>query len=126
MSQFVLSCTSCATRMPGRDEISDCFTYAPQAGYKAWGVAGPLFWTPGLPRWVNFDLLNQRAAAAGLTRCTEVYGPGVPTASVAEGQRAAPGRALGFDAAEKQPRPRLVFTGPPPRVGGLARPIARV
>ena len=124
MSRFVLSCTSCATRMPGREEISDCFDIAPRAGYRAWGVAGPLFWTPGLLRWANLDLINQRALAAGLTRCTEVYGPGFPNGSAAEAQRAAPDRALAFDAAEKLHSPLVVITGRPRRDGGLDATIA--
>ncbi len=124
MSRFVLSCTSCATRMPGRDEISDCFDIAPRVGYRAWGVAGPLFWTPGLLRWANFDLINQHAREAGLTRCTEVYGPGIPTGSVAEAQQAATDRALVFDAAEKMHSPLVVITGRPRREGGLEPTLA--
>lgn len=47
MSDFVLSCTTCATRQPWHDEIEACFTHAPKAGYRAWGLAGPACWTPG-------------------------------------------------------------------------------
>jgi sugar phosphate isomerase/epimerase len=126
MSRFVLSCTTCVTRLPGRDEISECFSYAPKAGYKAWGVAGPLFWTPGLARWANTDLLNQCAAEAGLERCTEVYGPAFPTESVADAQRAAPDRALLFEAAEKMHSPLVVMTGRPRREGGLGPTIAGI
>ena len=67
MSKFTLSCTTCATRAPGKEEISECLVHAPRAGYKAWGIAGPLLWTRGLVRWANADLLRQRAAAAPRT-----------------------------------------------------------
>ena len=95
MSRFILSCTTCATRMPGRDEISECFILAPKAGYKAWGAQSPLFWWPGLTRWANIDLINACAAEAGLERCTEVYGAAFPTGSVAEAQRP-PATGLSF------------------------------
>src|SRR5439155_26568544 len=84
----------------------------------------PLFWTPGLLRWANIDLINQRALAAGLTRCTEVYGPGFPNGSAAEAQRAAGDRALVFEAAEKMGSPLVVITGRPRRDGGLEATIA--
>ena len=57
MSRFVISGTTCVTRIPGKDEIAEFFLHAKEVGYKAWGAAGPLFWTPGLVRWANFDLL---------------------------------------------------------------------
>jgi sugar phosphate isomerase/epimerase len=96
--------------MPWRDEILECFTHAPKAGYKAWGVAGPLFWTPGLIRWADVDLINRRAKEAGLDRCTEVYGPPFPIDS-AEAQRAANGLALLFNAAEQLGSPLVVIPG---------------
>ena len=126
MSRFILSCTTCATRMPGRDEISECFIHAPKAGYRAWGVAGPLFWTPGLVRWANIDLIRRCAAEAGLERCTEVYGPAFPTGSVGEAQQAAGARALLFDAAEQLGSPLVVLTGRPRREGGLEATIAGI
>lgn len=126
MSSFVLSCTTCATRMPGKDEISECFIHAPQAGYKAWGAAGPLFWTPGLARWANIELINLCALEAGLERCTEVYGSAFPTGSVAEAQRAASIRAQLFDVAEKLGSPLVVITGRPRKDGGLQPTIAGI
>jgi sugar phosphate isomerase/epimerase len=126
MSHFILSCTTCATRLPGKDEISECFIHAPQAGYKAWGAAGPLFWTPGLIRWANLDLINQRAAEAGLVRCTEVYGSAFPTGSIAEAQGAAQGKVPLFYAAEKMGSPLVVITGRPRKDGGLKPTIAGI
>lgn len=126
MSRFILSCTTCATRIPGRDEISECFIHAPRAGYKAWGVAGPLFWTPGLLRWANIQLITGCAAKAGLEHCTEVYGPAFPTDSVAEAQEAAGDRARLFDAAEEMGSPLVVITGRPRRDGGIEPTIAGI
>jgi sugar phosphate isomerase/epimerase len=124
MSRFILSCTTCATRIPGRDEISECFIHAPKAGYKAWGVAGPLFGTPGLVRWADIDLINRCAAEAGLQRCTEVYASAIPTGSVEEALAAAAVRARHFDVAEKMGSPLVVFTGRPRKEGGLMPTIA--
>jgi sugar phosphate isomerase/epimerase len=126
MSRFLLSCTTCATRIPGRDEIAECFQHAPRAGYKAWGAAGPLFWTPGLVRWADLDRIRRCAAEAGLERCTEVYAAAFPTGSVAEAQRAAGDRALLFEAAEKLGSPLVVMTGRPRTAGGLEPTIAGI
>jgi sugar phosphate isomerase/epimerase len=126
MTKFVLSCTTCATRQPELDEISECFIHAPRAGYKAWGVAGPLFQTPGLMQWANYDLLNRRAAEAGLTRCTEVYGRSFPTGSVAEAVAAARDRLLVFEAAEKLGSPLVVMTGRKRTPGGMGPTIAGI
>jgi len=126
MSHFVLSCTTCATRIPGRDEIAECFIHAPKAGYKAWGAAGPLFWTPGLIHWANIDLINRCAAEAGLEHCTEVYGSAFPTGSVEEAQGAAIARAQLFDVAEMMGSPLVVITGRPRKDGGLEPTIAGI
>jgi len=126
MSRFVLSCTTCATRIPGSDEIAECFRHAPRAGYKAWGAAGPLFWTPGLVRWADLDRINHCAAEAGLERCTEVYTAAFPTGSVDEAQGAATERALLFAAAEKLGSPLVVMTGRPRTAGGLDATIAGI
>jgi sugar phosphate isomerase/epimerase len=126
MSRFVISCTTCNLRIPGRDELSECFIHAPRAGYKAWGAQSPMFWWPGLTRWVNIDLIIHYAAEAGLERCTEVYGPAIPTGSVEEAQRAASYRAQLFDVAEKMGSPLVVITGRPRRDGGLVPTIAGI
>jgi len=126
MSRFILSCTTCATRIPGRDEIQECFIHAPRAGYKAWGVAGPLFWTPGLARWANVDLIKQQAEEAGLMCCTEVYGPPFLTNSVAEAKQAAKNVALLFNVAEKLDSPLVVITGGKRQQDGIEATIAGI
>ena len=124
LSRFILSCTTCSTRIPGREEIQECFTLAPKIGYKAWGAQSPLFWWPGMTRWADIDTLNCSAAAAGLTRCTEVYGAAIPTGSIADAQNAAAYRAQLCTAAVKMGSPLVVITGRPRIVGGLATTIA--
>jgi sugar phosphate isomerase/epimerase len=126
MSHFLLSCTTCSTRMPGQDEILACFTHAQKAGYRAWGVAGPLFWTPGLARWANYDLLNACATGAGLEHCTEVYGPTFPTDSIPQAQKAASYISLLFEAAEKMNSPLVVITGGRRTPGGIEPTIAGI
>jgi len=126
MSHFILSCTTCSTRIPGRDEISECLLYAPKAGYKAWGAQSPLFWWPGMTRWVNIDLMIQRAKAAGLEYCTEAYGAAFPTDSVTEAQAAASFRAQLFEAAVQMGSPLVVITGRPRTDAGLERTIAGI
>jgi len=126
MSRFILSCTTCATRMRGKDEILECFKHAPKAGYKAWGVAGPLFWTPGLIRWADVDLIDGRAKEAGLDRCTEVYGAPFPTESVAGAENHVASLVLIAEAAVKMSSPLLVFTGGRRRPGGLEVTIAGI
>jgi len=97
--------------MPYKDEILECFAHAPKAGYKAWGVAGPVFWTPGVPYWANLDLIKAGAAEVGLENCSEVYGPTFPTNSVSDARLAANYMVLLFDAAEKLNSPLVVITG---------------
>ena len=126
MSRFILSCTTSTTSIPGRDNISECFILAPKAGYKAWGAQSPLFWWPGMTRWVNIDLIIQCARDAGLERCTEVYGAAFPTGSVAEAQGVAGFRAQLFDVAIKMGSPLVVITGRPRTDGGLGPTIAGI
>lgn len=126
MSSFVLSCTTCATRIPGRDEISECFIHAHKAGYKAWGAQSPLFWWPGMTQWANIDLIIRCARDAGLERCTELYGAAFPTGSVAEAQRAAAFRSQLFEVAIKMGSPLVVITGRPRIDGGLEPTIAGI
>ena len=126
MSKFLLSCTTCATRAPGKEEISECFKHAPKAGYRAWGIAGPLLWTRGLVRWANADLLKQRAIEVGLEMCTEVYGPTFPTDSVDAARHAASDIALMFDFAEKMDCPFVVISGNRRKPDGIAATIAGI
>lgn len=124
MSQFVLSLTTCATRMPRKDEVAECFALAPKIGYKAWGIAGPLTGTLGLAQWIDYDLVRQRASTAGLNRCTEVYSPTFPTTSIADAQRAAHDILMLFDVAEKLGSPLVVITGNKRVEGGIEATIA--
>jgi len=78
MSSFALSYATVCGRRQGRDEILECFKYAPVAGYRYWGLQSPTLWTFGHARWLNTDLLSRLATQAGLLGCTEVYGPQFP------------------------------------------------
>ncbi len=124
LSRFILSCTTCSTRLPGREEIHECFNLAPKIGYQAWGAQSPLFWWPGLTHWAAIDFMIYSAEEAGLTHCTEVYGAAIPTGSIAEAQRAAIYRAQLCKVAVKMGSPLVVITGRPRRDGGLAVTIA--
>ena len=126
MSRFSLSCATSSLRIPGKEELQECFTLAPRAGYKAWGAQSPLFWWPGMIRWADIDFLNECAAKAGLERCTEVYGAAFPTDSIAEAQRAAIYRAQLFEVANKMGSPLVVITGRPCKEGGLDPTIAGI
>ena len=126
MSRFILSCTTCSTSIPGKDSIAECFRIAPKAGYRAWGAQGPLFWWPGMTRWVNIDLILQHARDAGLECCTEIYGAAFPTGSIAEAQAAASFRAQLFDVAMQMGSPLVVITGRPRTDAGLEPTIAGI
>lgn len=126
MSHFTLSCTSCATRQPWRDEIEDCFTYAPKAGYRAWGIAGPACWTPGFSQWLDLDRIRQRADEVGLTKCTEVYSMPFPTDSIDLAQTAAKQIARNFNMAETLGSPLVVLSGGKRQPGGLDATIAGI
>jgi len=115
-----------STRLPGKDEVSECFTHAPKAGYKAWGAQSPLFWWPGMTRWADIDYLIKCAEMAGLERCTELYGAAFPTESIVEAQRAAHYRYQLFEVAEKMKSPLVVITGRPRKAGGIGPTIAGI
>jgi len=119
MSRFILSCTTCSLRLPGKDEIAECFTHAPKAGYKAWGAQSPLFWWPGMTRWADINYLVHCAHEAGLIQCTEVYGAAFPTDTIASAQAAATYRTQLFEVANKMGSPLVVITGRPRKAGGL-------
>lgn len=126
MTQFILSCTTCATRMPYRDEITECFIHAPKAGYTAWGVAGPVCWTPGLSQWIDFDAIARRAQEVGLVQCTEVYCNPFPTASAELAQAVARQTELLFRVAETLGSPLVVLSGGERADGGLEATIAGI
>ena len=81
MGKFILSCTTCSLRSPGRDELIDTLEHAPAAGFRYWGLAGPPFWTLGCPRWVDAAKINRMAKEVGLLGLTEVYASSIPTDS---------------------------------------------
>ena len=124
MSRFLLSCTTCATRMPGNDEVEACFDIAPKIGFRAWGIAGPLTSKLGMAKWVNFELVRRCAQKAGLTQCTEVYGPTFPTTSIEDARNAAPDIAALLDAAEVLGSPLVVISGNKRVEGGIEATIA--
>jgi len=80
-----LSCTTCALRGGGRDEIEETLRYAPAAGYRHWGLGGPFTYIPGLIQWLDTAQLRQRMTDAGLKSLTEIWSPPIPT----EGKEAA-------------------------------------
>ncbi len=69
MSKFTLSCTTCALRGYGEDEVAETLTHAPIAGFDHWG----LVWPQMKPEWRNADRLKQEASNAGIVGCTELY-----------------------------------------------------
>ncbi len=124
MGEIYLSCTTCALRGRGRDEIEETFRYAPAAGYRAWGLAGPFTWEPGLAQWLDVAKLKRRALAAGLSILSEVWTPPIPTESAEQAAIGARHVALTARVAERLGCDRLVQTGGKRREGGLAQTIA--
>ena len=111
MSAFVLSCTTCALRGAERDEILACFSHAPAAGYKYWGLAGAPLVHLGGATWFDARRARELADRAGFEGCTEVYGPSFPTDSIAAAEDAAEDVARMFDVAAVMDSPLVVFSG---------------
>ena len=112
MSRFHMSCTTCALRAPGRDELIETLNHAPAAGYRYWGVAGPTFWTPGVPQWVDAAKINRMADEAGLHGMTEVYAAAIPTDSASAAVRYVENSLIhSARLAEALRSPLLVFSG---------------
>jgi sugar phosphate isomerase/epimerase len=125
MSKFTLSCTTCALRAPGKDELLETLKHAPAAGFKYWGVAGPQFWTPGIPQWVDADKINRLAAEAGLKGMTEVYARGIVTDSPQAAEEYVRKYLFhSFHLAERLHCPLVVFSGGKRQEGGLEASIA--
>ncbi|NQU76590.1 MAG: sugar phosphate isomerase/epimerase [Planctomycetes bacterium] len=127
MSIFRLSCTTCALRAPGKDELLETIEHAPPAGFKYWGVAGPPFWTAGVPQWVDAEKINRLATEAGLVGVTEVYAGGIPTDSVKAAEIYVHYSLIhSFCLAERLNCPLVVFTGGVRREGkkGLEASVA--
>lgn len=111
MSNFILSCTTCALRAPLKDEISETLNYAPKAGYKYWGIAGPALWTPYVSKWLDAERIKREAANAGLIGCTEVYAPQINTASPEMAVRSSDAILCQCEFAVKMDCPYVVFSG---------------
>lgn len=128
MSSFLLSSTTSTTRIPGKDELLECFKYVPECGFKYWGMAGPSFLRRelGSARWLNVDLIKRLAAEAGFTGCTEVWGLGFPTDSIESAERAAPDIKLLFDVAQTMGSPLVVITGGKRQNGGIEATVAGI
>ena len=122
MGNMYLSCTTCALRGRARDEIEETLRWAPRAGYKHWGLAGPLT-TPGLIQWLDVAELKRRMAEAGLESLTEVYTPCIPTDNAELAAIGAEHVAMVARVAAELDCPRIVQTGGPRREGGLQRTI---
>lgn len=125
MSKFILSCTTCALRGNG-DEVADTFKYAPPAGYKYWGTAGPALWTPFIAPWLDAEKMKSEAAKAGLKGCTEVYCPQINTASEAAAIASVDAIVAQAEFAVRLASPLLVFSGGRREEGdaGLAATVA--
>lgn len=127
MSRFTLSCTSCALRGSGEDELLDTLKHAPAVGFKYWGVAGPAFWTPGVPQWVDADRINRLAAEAGLKGMTEVYARGITTDSPQAAEKYVRRDLIhSFHLAQRLNCPLVVFSGGRRQEGGLEASISGI
>jgi sugar phosphate isomerase/epimerase len=123
MSEMILSCTTCALRAPGKDEILETFKWAPKAGFKYWGVAGPIIWSLKEPRWFNYELCNKMAREAGLLGLTEVYAPGINTSSPAAAEAHVEDLILNFELGVNLKSPLMVFSGGKRQPDGLENTI---
>lgn len=127
MSRFTLSCTTCALRAPGKDELLETLRHAPNVGFKYWGVAGPLFWTPGIPQWVDAGKINRMAAEAGFRGMTEVYARGITTDSPeAAAEYVRRDLVYSFCLAQRLNCPLVVFSGGKRQEGGLEASISGI
>ena len=118
MSGIYLSCTTCALRGRGRDEIEETFRYAPPAGYKHWGLGGPFTQNPGLIQWLDLERIKRRMAEVGLETLTEVWTPRIPPGSDEAARLGAEHVALAARVAMELGCERIVQTGGRPRSEG--------
>ena len=118
-----LSCTTCALRGRGRDEIEETFRYAPAAGYRHWGLGGPFTYIPGLIQWLDVALIKRRMAEVGLLSVSEVWSPQIPTDSSEAALQGAEHVAMAARAAAALGCAIVVQTGGVRRDGGLQRTI---
>lgn len=120
-----LSCTTCALRGNG-DEVADTFKYAPPAGFKYWGTAGPALWIPYIAPWLDAEKMKSEARNAGIKGCTEVYAPQINTASEAAARACVDFLVAQAAFAVRLECPLLVFSGGHREEGeaGLAATVA--
>jgi len=118
------SCTTCALRGSGRDEIEETFRYAYGAGFRHWGLGGPFTYIPGLIQWLDVALIRRRMAEAGLESVTEVWSPQIPTDSLETALLGADHVAMAARAAAELGCRIVVQTGGTRRDGGLRQTIA--
>jgi len=121
---MILSCTTCALRQPGKDEIEETLRHAPGAGFTHWGLAGPLTWARQAISQIDIPNLLERANAAGLTHITEVYAFSIPTDSVIEAEEAIDDLMLNVEVAIELNCPLVVFSGGKRTDNGLLPTIA--
>ena len=121
-----LSCTTCALRGRGRDEIEETFRHAPAAGYRHWGLGGPFTYIPGLIQWLDTAQLRQRMTQAGLESLTEVWSPPIPTESVETALLGAEQVAMIASFATQLDCRIVVHTGGARRDDGLRQTIAGI
>lgn len=113
MSQFLLSCTTCATRGIHGDETEACFRYAPTAGFKAWGAASVAQRALGEAQWIDGTKVKAAAHTAGLPICTEVYAPTFPVESESAAEAAVEQMTTVYELAVALSSPLVVMTGGP-------------
>lgn len=126
MSRFMMSCTTCALRAPFKDEVAETFKYAPGAGYKYWGTAGPALWMPYIAPWLDAKKIKAEAKKAGLKGCTEVYCTQVNTDSETAALKSVDAIVAQAEFAVRLACPLLVFSGGQRTDGtaGLAATVA--
>ncbi len=118
-----LSCTTCALRGTGRDEIEETFRYAPAVGFRHWGLGGPFTMYPGLMQWLDVDAVKRRMAEVDLESLTEVWTPPIPTESSEKAALGAEHVALAARVAAQLDCFRLVQTGGPRQEGGIRKTV---
>ena len=119
-----LSCTTCALRGTGRDEIEATFDYATKVGFKHWGLGGPFTWEPGLIQWLDVEKLKRRMKEVGLETLSEVWTPPIPTDDPEAGALGAKHVAMAARVAAELGCHRIVQTGGPRREGGMEQTVA--
>ena len=123
MSSMQLSCTTCCLRGRGRDEIEETFRYAPDAGYRYWGLGGTFTVAPGLIQWLDIRKIKRRMREVGLIGLTEVWTPPIPTDSVENAKLGAEHVVLAAKVALEMDCGYIVQTGGPRRKGGISQTI---